>query len=90
MCVAGAAYNVLQRQVLAPGGRESRLAKAIGRDVKGKISVVAYAAAIPLAYANQWISDGLYVFVALIWLVPDRRVERALTGEHKQEPPVTR
>jgi uncharacterized membrane protein len=89
--LSGGAYNILQRQVLAPGGPDSRLAKAIGRDIKGTISVATYAAAIPLAYVNQWISDALYVFVALLWLIPDRRVERALTDEHSHHgPAVTR
>jgi uncharacterized membrane protein len=75
------AYHVLQRRVLAQWGPGSRLATAIGSNIKGRISLVSYAVAIPLASVNQWISDGLFVFVALLWLIPDRRVERALTDE---------
>jgi uncharacterized membrane protein len=60
-----------------PGGNP-RLASAIGSDLKGKLSVVLYAAAIVLAFVNQWISDAIYVAVALMWLVPDRRIEREL------------
>jgi uncharacterized membrane protein len=59
------------------------MAKAIGTDRKGKASIVLYAAAIPLAFASQWIAQGIYVAVALMWLVPDRRIERALADhEH--------
>jgi hypothetical protein len=55
------------------------LAAAIGADLKGKMSAVLYLAAIPLAFVSEWISDALYVAVAVIWLVPDRRIERHLT-----------
>ena len=54
------------------------LAEAIGRDVKGKISPLIYVAAIPLAYVSPWIANGLYVVVALMWLVPDRRIEKVV------------
>ena len=57
---------------------DSRQARALGRDVKGKVSILIYAAAIALAFVNQWMADGLYVLVALIWLVPDRRIESKL------------
>ena len=69
--------------VLHPGaharrraGPDSRLARAIGRDCKGKMSVVLYAIGIGLAFVNQWMSDAIYVGVALMWLVPDRRIEK--------------
>ena len=60
-------------------GKDSALAKALGNDFKGKVSVVFYAAAIPLAFVNSWLACGLYVLVAVMWLVPDRRIEQALT-----------
>jgi uncharacterized membrane protein len=73
---AGIAYYVLQGRILAVEGPRSQLAAAVGRDTKGKISPLLYAAAIPLAFVHQWIADALYVTVALIWLVPDPRIER--------------
>src|ERR1044071_7510252 len=60
---------------------DSILKKAIGGDWKGKLSLVLYAAAIPLAFWRQWISLGLYVFAALLWLIPDRRIEKTLHAE---------
>jgi uncharacterized membrane protein len=78
LLLAAIAWNILQSAVIAIQGPGSELADAIGRDWKGKTSLAAYAAAIPLAFVNQWISDGLYVFVALMWLVPDRRIESRL------------
>ena len=68
--------------LLATHGHDSLLAKALGNDAKGKLSVLLYAAAIPLAFWQPWIALGIYVLVALVWLVPDRRFERAL-AEHK-------
>jgi uncharacterized membrane protein len=80
---AGIAYYVLQRAIIAPEGPASILASALGRDWKGKLSPLFYLAAIPLAYVSPWISNALYVTVALIWLVPDRRIEKALQAhEH--------
>ena len=78
LLMAGIAYNILTREIVRHHGGGSRLATAIGSDVKGKISLIGYAAAIPLAYANRWLSFALYVFVALVWLVPDRRIESRL------------
>jgi uncharacterized membrane protein len=75
---AGIAYYVLQQTIIADQGKGSPLAAAIGRDAKGKISPTLYALAIPLAFVNQWISDALYVAVALMWLVPDPRIEKRL------------
>jgi uncharacterized membrane protein len=80
LMMAAVSYNVLQRTILECNGRSSRLAEAIGSDVKGKASVVMYAAAIPLAFVHPWIAIGLYIAVALMWLVPDRRIERHLKG----------
>jgi TMEM175 potassium channel family protein len=78
LLLAAIAYTILQRAIVAEQGPESRLAAAVGSDVKGKLSAGLYAAAIPLAFLNQWIADGIYVFVALMWLVPDRRIESKL------------
>ncbi len=78
LLMAAIAYYILQRAIIAQQGRGSLLASAIGKDWKGKISPVLYFAAIPLAYLSSWISSGLFVLVALIWLVPDRRIERVL------------
>jgi TMEM175 potassium channel family protein len=78
LILAAIAYTILAMALLAEQGPHSRLARALGRDVKGKVSIAIYAAAIGLAFVNQWIADGLYVLVALIWLVPDRRIESKL------------
>jgi len=69
------AYWILVRTIIAQNGPTSRLAQAVGRDVKGNISTVLYAAAIGLAFVNQYIADAVFVLVALMWLVPDRRIE---------------
>ena len=84
LLMAAIAYYILQRTIITSQGRDSLLAAAIGKDCKGKISPVLYLAAIPLAFVSVWISTGLYVFVALMWLVPDRRIERALTGRKRE------
>jgi uncharacterized membrane protein len=78
LILAAIAYTILVIALLAEQGPHSRLARALGRDVKGKVSIAIYAAAIWLAFVNQWIADGLYVLVALMWLVPDRRIESKL------------
>jgi TMEM175 potassium channel family protein len=70
------AYTILVRTILGQEPPESRLAKALGSDFKGKVSLALYVAAIGLAFVNQYIADGIYALVALIWLVPDRRIER--------------
>lgn len=72
------AYYLLQRAIIADEGPGSRLAAAIGSDVKGKLSPVLYAVAIPLAFVREWLADAIYVAVALMWLVPDRRIESRL------------
>jgi TMEM175 potassium channel family protein len=74
---AGVAYYILAHVLIAAQGANSKLANAIGNDQKGKLSVLLYAIAIPLAFVNQWIADTIYVSVVLMWLVPDRRIERA-------------
>jgi uncharacterized membrane protein len=77
MLAAAIAYTILLRTILRNEG-QSKLRAAVGRDLKGTISLACYAVAIPAAFLNQWISDALYVTVALIWLVPDRRMEAVL------------
>jgi uncharacterized membrane protein len=76
--MAGVGYSLLQRAIVARNGRSSALAVALGSDVKGKLSVAIYASSVPLAFVEPWISIALYIFVALMWLVPDRRIESAV------------
>jgi len=78
LLMAAIAYYVLQRTIIARQGRDSLLAQAIGKDRKGKLSPLLYLAAIPLAFVSSWIAAGLYVFVALLWLIPDPRIEREI------------
>jgi uncharacterized membrane protein len=81
LLLAAIAYTILQTAIVSHHGANSRLATAIGSDAKGKLSMALYAVAIPLAFVNQWISDATYVLVALMWLVPDRRIESRLEPE---------
>jgi uncharacterized membrane protein len=76
---AAIAYFILTRVLVSYHGRDSALAKAVGKDFKGKVSMVCYAVAIPLAFVNAWLACGLYVLVVVMWLIPDRRIERELT-----------
>jgi TMEM175 potassium channel family protein len=78
LLMAGIAYVILQELIIASQGPDSILKKAVRGDWKGKVSPVLYAAAILLAFWWNWISLGLYVVVALLWLIPDRRIENAL------------
>ena len=75
------AWFLLQKAILRKEGPKSTLAAALGRDVKGKISPLFYLAAIALAFVNPLISAAIYVVVAVMWFIPDRRIERALSGE---------
>src|SRR5262245_5617053 len=75
---AAIAYLILEIAIIAHQGQESKLREAIGREWKGKLSALCYLAAILLAFVNHWYSHGLYVFVALLWLIPDRRIEAKL------------
>jgi uncharacterized membrane protein len=79
LLAAGVAYFALQTAIIRKQGSDSALAAALGRDLKGKVSPVIYAAGIGFAFANRWIGLALYVVVALMWLIPDRRVERTVT-----------
>jgi len=78
LLLAGFAYVILTRALIAHHGRDSALALALGRDLKGKVSLVCYAVAIPLAFVNSWFASALYVLVVVMWLIPDRRIEKAL------------
>jgi uncharacterized membrane protein len=78
MLFAAIAYTILQLTIIAHQGSASKLRAAVGSDAKGKISLACYAVAIPLAFAVPAAAVALYVLVALLWLVPDRRIERAL------------
>lgn len=80
LLLAAVAYFILTRALLAVHSPDSALAEALGRDFKGKVSVVIYLIAIPLAFLAPWLAGALYVLVALIWLIPDRRVERVLAS----------
>jgi TMEM175 potassium channel family protein len=75
------AYTILVRMIIAAQGPSSRLKAAIGSDAKGNLSLAMYMAAIPLAFVNRWIAYALYVAVVLMWLVPDRRIERRVDAE---------
>jgi uncharacterized membrane protein len=75
---AGVAYLILQTAIIAEQGPGSKLARAVGKDLKGKLSAALFAVAIPSALVRPWIAAGIYVFVTLMWLVPDRRIEATL------------
>ena len=81
LLMAGVAYKILQQTIIANQGRGSLLGRAVGGDWKGNLSPVLYLAAIPLAFVNVWLASGIYILVALLWLVPDRRIERVLEKE---------
>ena len=83
---AALAYVFLQRVIIRSQGPDSALAAAVGRDRKGKLSPVLYALAIPAAFVHPGIAGALYAAVAIIWLVPDRRIERRLTSGHEARP----
>jgi uncharacterized membrane protein len=86
LLAAGVAYFALQTAIIRKQGSDSALAAALGRDLKGKLSPVIYATGIALAFVNRWIGLALYVVVALMWLIPDRRVERRLTAGRAAAP----
>ena len=84
LLLAAIAYYILQGRILALEGPDSILARAVGSDWKGKLSPVLYAVAIPSAFVHQAIAGGLYLLVALIWLIPDPRIERALADAERR------
>jgi uncharacterized membrane protein len=75
----GAAYTILCRLLIKEAGTDSPLAKALGNDWKGKASVIVYAIAVGLAFINPWLAFSIYVMVALMWFIPDRRIEKKAT-----------
>jgi len=78
LLLAGAAYSILTMKILEFHGKDSDIAKAIGSDLKGKLSVALYAAAVALAFFNPWISIAIYFAVAVLWFIPDKRIEKSL------------
>jgi uncharacterized membrane protein len=80
LLMAAIAYWMLQQLIIASQGPDSFLRKAVGSDWKGKLSPALYLVAIPMAFWSHWIAQAIYVLVALIWLIPDRRIENALGG----------
>jgi TMEM175 potassium channel family protein len=83
LLLAAIAYWILLRTLLRTHGPHSLLATAVGRDLKGNLSPLLYLIAIPLAFVREWIAGALYVTVALIWLIPDRRIERRVSASAK-------
>jgi len=83
LVMSAVAYTLLQRSILVHHGPDSKLARAIGSDGKAKLSLALYTAAIPLAFVNQWLSDAIYFGVALLWITPDRRIERQTDGRDR-------
>jgi len=84
LLLAAIAYYLLQRTIIRTEGRDSTLAAALGSDLKGKLSPALYATAIGLAFVNPALSDLIYALVALLWFVPDRRIEHRLTRPHER------
>ncbi len=80
LLLSAVAYTILQSAIISMQGPDSKLKAAVKRDWKGKISLLSYVAAIPLAFVHPWLAEAFYVLVAVIWLVPDRRIEKTLTG----------
>ena len=78
LLMSGLAFLILERAIIGHQGAHSKLKAALGKDIKGKLSAALYVVAIPLAFVHQLISDAIYVAVALMWLIPDRRIESSL------------
>ncbi|MCB9080175.1 MAG: DUF1211 domain-containing protein [Lewinellaceae bacterium] len=81
LLMAGMAYNILQVLIIKSHGRDSILARAIGQDLKGKASLVLYLIAVASCWVNSWVAGGIYILVALMWLIPDKRIEQLMEGE---------
>lgn len=79
---AACAYFLLARALVAHHGKDSEIASALGSDFKGKVSILLYATAISVAFWMPWMACAIYVLVAIVWLIPDRRIERVLTEEN--------
>ncbi|GAB1720523.1 MAG: hypothetical protein NTAFB09_22540 [Nitrosospira sp.] len=78
LLMAAIAYSILELALIKVQGKDSQLAKAVGADFKGKASLVIYAFAVPLAFLSRWLAFGLYVAAAIMWVIPDRRIEKKL------------
>ena len=85
LLMAAIAYFILQTVIIRAQGERSLLARAVGNDIKGKMSPILYSLAIGSNFISQWISGALYVLVALIWLIPDKRIEIILKSEHEKK-----
>lgn len=83
LLMAAIAYWILQRAIIAKHGRESILAQAVGKDFKGKLSPLLYIMAILAVFIRPWIAHAIYILVAALWLIPDRRIERTLSVQEK-------
>jgi uncharacterized membrane protein len=84
LLMAAVAYLILQKLIIAAEGKQAALQQAVGRDWKGKASLLGYAAGMSVSLYWPWLAQGLYVGIALMWLIPDRRIERVLRGEGQQ------
>lgn len=84
LAMAAVAYYILSRALIRQHGENSALSRALGRDFKGKLSVAVYAVAIPLAFLSRWIAVALYVLVSILWLVPDRRMEKVVQQRNSE------
>jgi uncharacterized membrane protein len=80
LLMAAIAYVLLQRTIIASEGPDSLLARAVGTDAKGRASMLIYACSIPAAFVSQWLAQACYLFVAVMWLIPDRRIERVVAA----------
>jgi len=80
LLLCAVAFRVLAFALTRQDGPDSPLAAALGRDFKGKISLAVYVTAIPFAFLNHWLAMGLYVAIAILWLIPDRRIEKRAAG----------
>lgn len=78
LLMSGIAYYILSLNLISSEGKDSPLAHALGKDVKGKASILIYSLSVPLSFVNQWIAVSLYILVAIMWFIPDRRIERIL------------
>ena len=81
LLMAALAYTILTRALIQRHGRDSTLAAAVGSDTKGNVSLLIYAVAVPLSFLNRWLALSAYVFVAVMWFIPDRRIEKRLVVE---------
>ena len=86
LLMAGTAYFILAHALIRYHGQESTIARAIGKDTKGTLSMAVYVLGILAAFIHPWIACGLYCFVAVIWLIPDRRIEDIISAKSSSKP----